>query len=105
MIFGKVIKGISVSIVQNPEPLNFKHHLGSAQIRTKTTQMSRVLIIRNRQITEMNCMYWNSRDRIKGTRGEKVSQANVDSKMTSQNGAHSPGTTVSKFSAVELKDQ
>lgn len=92
VIFGKVIQEISVSIVPKPEPLNFKHHLGSTQIRTKTIQMTWVLIIRNHHNTELNCMYWNPEDRFKATRGKKVSQrkykANVDSKMTSQNGAH-----------------
>lgn len=79
LIFGKVIQGISVSVVLNTKSLNFKHHLWSAQIRTKTTQMTWVLIIRMHHITEINCMYWNSRDRFKGTRGERVSQANVGS--------------------------
>lgn len=50
-------------------------------------------------------MYWNSRDRFKGTRGEKVSQANVDSKMTFQMELTNLVTFISKFSIVELKYQ
>ena len=47
-----------------------------------------------------------SRDRFKGRRGKKVSEANMGSRMTSQNGGHlGPDTFVSKFSIMELKGQ